>query len=92
VLRLLALGGPPERWPELEAHGQVLLATDQVGLDSDLLLGEGELDDHDMQLPALAAGTRTVVVSGPLDAGFKEVRRARLRLEALPAPAAAANG
>ena len=63
-----------------------VLATDQVGLDSDLLLGEGELDDDDLRLPKLAEGTPTIVVSGPVDASFKEVRRARLRLEALPAP------
>lgn len=86
VLRLLALGGPPERWPELEAHGQVVLATDQVGLDSDLLLGEGELEDEDLRLPKLAQGRPTIVVSGPVDAAFREVRRARVRLESL-APA-----
>jgi hypothetical protein len=84
VLRLLELGGPPERWPELEAQGQVVLATDQVGLDSDLLLGEGELDDEDLRLAKLAEGTPTIVVSGPMDAAFRDVRRARLRLESLP--------
>jgi hypothetical protein len=87
VLRVLGLGGPAERWQDLEAHSEVVLATDQVGLDSDLLLGEGELDDDDLRLPKLAEGTPTIVVSGPVDANFKEVRRARLRLEALPAPA-----
>jgi hypothetical protein len=85
VLRLLELGGPSERWPELESQGQVVLATDQVGLDCDLLLGEGELDDEDLRLAKLAQGTPTVVVSGPVDAAFKDVRRARLRLESLPA-------
>jgi hypothetical protein len=54
--------------------------------DSDLLLGEGELDDEDLRLPKLAQGTPTLVVSGPVDASFKDVRRARLRLESLPAP------
>jgi hypothetical protein len=86
VLRLLELGGPPERWPDLESQCQVVLATDQVGLDCDLLLGEGELDDEDLRLPKLAQGTPTLVVSGPVDAAFRDVRRARLRLESLPAP------
>jgi hypothetical protein len=87
VLQQLALGGPSERWDDLERQAGALLATDQVGLETDLLLGTGELDEQRVW-PSGADAALPGVISGPLDAAFKEVLRARRRLEGLR-PAAA---
>ena len=88
VLKALAVGGPTERWDELGRQARVLVATDQVGLDADLLLGMGELEDGELHWPKPAQGGElAVVISGPLDSSFKEVLRARRRVEALQAAA-----
>ena len=76
VLERLKLLGPKERWPLLAAATRVVLATDEVGLDSDLLLGTGELEVAAPEgIPAEAA----VVVSGPPASTIREVVRARRR-------------
>jgi hypothetical protein len=93
VLGRLRLGGPPERWDELARWARVLQASDQVGLADDLLLGSGELD---LQIPAQAPPALPGIIVGPPESPFKEILRARRRLEeafaARPRPAGEAAG
>ena len=74
VLRLLELGGPAAALAGPGAARPGAAGDRSGGLDGDLLLGEGELEDEDLRLPKPATGTPTLVVSGPVDSGFKEVR------------------
>lgn len=84
VLERLDLSGPKERWPLLAAATRVVLATDEVGLDSDLLLGTGELAVSPLEgVPADAA----LAVSGPPASTIREVVRARRRAARLLTPA-----
>jgi hypothetical protein len=83
ILRALGVGGPAERLEELAGKARVFRATDQVGLDGELLLGLGELADREVAWPASSADT--AVVAGSLDATFKEVLRARRKVETLRA-------
>jgi hypothetical protein len=78
VLARLRLGGPAERWDELARSARVLEATDQVGLADDLLLGLGELE---LRIPAGAPLTLPGMITGPSESPFKEILRARRRLE-----------
>jgi hypothetical protein len=84
VLEALGIAGPPERWPLLEKAASAIWASDVVGLESDLLLGLGELG----ALPALPEGKRApIVIAGRADATIREVARARRLGEKLTRPA-----
>jgi hypothetical protein len=84
ALESLALGGPAERWSELQKAGRAVYLTDAVGLDVDLLpgLGEVDVDRYAMSSPL------PVVVAGRADARFPEVVQAKSLAEDLRRKAA----
>jgi sugar phosphate isomerase/epimerase len=74
TLTALGLGGPAERWPELEAEARLVLLTDAVGASADLAPGLGVLDLAGLSLPPRPA---PLLVSGRADTSRAEVARAR---------------
>jgi hypothetical protein len=86
VLETLQLPRAADRWDELLRAANLVWASDRVGLETDLLLGLGELE-----WPA-AAWPRPLptVVTGGADSTIREVRRARRRLTEPSAATAAA--
>jgi hypothetical protein len=87
VLEALALTGPAARWAELSRSARLLWANDGVGLESDLLLGLGELEPRPGDWPS----NLCTIVSGAADATFSEVRQARRRAEEIIAVAPATS-
>jgi hypothetical protein len=82
VLEDLGLAGPPERWSDLAAATGLVELTDRIGLDTNITLGVGDLE---VVLPPEIPADAGWVVTGPIDATFKEVLRARTRAENLRA-------
>ena len=73
VLETLGLGGPAERWAELERAARVVIASDAVGLEHDFVLGAAERE----RVPASLLGDVPQIVAGRGDSTFREVSRAR---------------
>jgi hypothetical protein len=80
VLEDLGLAGPRERWGDLAAATGLVELSDRVGLETNLTLGVGDLK---VELPEQIPSSAGWLVTGPIDASFKEVLRARKRAEEL---------
>jgi hypothetical protein len=78
ILADLGLGGPKERWADLTAAAQLVELSDRVGLETNLAYGTGELE---VELPEALPATVPWLVTGPIDATFREVMRARKRAD-----------
>ncbi len=88
VLETLRLPRAAERWSELARSARLILASDQVGLDSELLLGLGELELRPTgDWPAAVS----YIVTGGAESTIREVQRARRRLEDLASATATAS-
>lgn len=84
VLQELGLAGAPERWGDLAAASQLVEVSDRVGLETHFPLGAGELD---FQVPGEVPASAAWLVTGPVDSTFREVLRARKRVDELRAAA-----
>lgn len=82
MLEALQLPRAAERWAELARAAHLVWASDCVGLESELLLGLGELD---WSRTGGWSPQATTILTGGADATIREVRRARRRLEATAA-------
>jgi hypothetical protein len=76
VLEDLGLAGPPERWSDLAAATGLVALSDRIGLETNITLGVGDLE---VALPPEIPADAGWLITGPIDATFKEVLRARTR-------------
>lgn len=82
VLQDLGLAGAPQRWDNLAAASRLVEVSDRVGLETHLPLGTGELD---FTVPPEVPASAAWLVTGPVDSTFREVLRARKRVDELRA-------
>jgi hypothetical protein len=68
------------RWAQLAAATGLIELSDRVGMDTGLTLGTGELE---VVLPPEIPVEAAWLVTGPMDASFREVLRARRRADEL---------